>query len=52
MNPATLTGASVTLLPAGGNPVNATVTYNSTTRRVIIDPAVDLQPGQQYTAQV
>ena len=52
MNPASITGASVTLRPQGGSPVAATVTYNAATRRVTIDPAADLATDTNYTAQV
>ncbi len=52
MNPATLTAASVTLRPDGGSPVDATLTYDPNTDRIVIDPAADLAPGQDYTAQI
>ncbi len=52
MDPATLTGASVTLRPNGGSPVAATVSYDGSTRRVIINPTNDLTPAQAYTAQI
>lgn len=52
MNAATLNGTSVTLRPAGGSPVDATVSYNATTRRVTINPDADLDPSTAYTAQI
>ena len=52
MDSATLTAATVTLRPDGGSPVDATLTYDPNADRIVIDPAADLAPAQDYTAQI
>lgn len=53
MNAATLTPATVQLLPQGSaTPLPATVTYDATTRVVTLDPADSLTAGAAYTARV
>ncbi len=50
--PATVSTATVTLAPAGGAPVAATVSLSDRNRTVTIDPAADLAPATTYTATV
>ncbi len=52
MDPATLTTATATIRPDGGSPLAATVTYDPNTDGLTIDPAADLSPAQDYTAQI
>ena len=53
MNAATLTTATVTLVPQGSStPVPAAVTYDATSRTVTLDPTAALVAGTLYTATV
>ena len=52
MNATSITSATATVRPAGGNPVAATVTYDAANNRVTIDPTANLSPGVVYTGQI
>lgn len=53
MDPATLTTSTVALLEMGtATPVAATVSYDGTSRAVILDPSVNLAKRTKYTATV
>jgi glucose/arabinose dehydrogenase len=52
MAPATLTTATMTLMPNGGSAVAATVTYDQATRRATLDPTTNLAFSTVYTATV
>jgi hypothetical protein len=52
MDAATVDGDTFVLRDAAGVPVSATVTYNSATSTVTLDPAVTLTTGATYTATV
>jgi hypothetical protein len=53
MDPATLTTGTANVRATGtGTVVAATVTYDSATNRVTIDPTADLAAGTAYTAQI
>ena len=48
MNASTINASSVTIRPQGDPVLQAAVTYDSTARRVTIDPAADLEPSTIY----
>ena len=52
MNPATLTTGTVTLIPQGGSAVAASVTYDTSTRTVTLNPTANLAANTTYTATV
>lgn len=53
MNPKTLTTATVKLLRSGSTtPVAAVVSYNATTRQVVLNPNANLARGAKYTATI
>jgi hypothetical protein len=52
LDPTTVTTQTVTLTPAGGTPVAATVNYDNVAHRVTLTPYSGLTPGVEYTAAV
>jgi|GEM_PF-590307 len=52
MDAATLTSTTVNLKPTGGSAVTATLSYNSGTRVLTLDPTAALSPTTQYTATI
>jgi hypothetical protein len=49
LDASTVTSANVTLKPDGGSAVAATITYDSATRKITLDPLADLDDGGHYT---
>ena len=52
LDPATVTGANVTLTGPGSTAVAATVTYASATRRITLDPTATLAATTTYTVRL
>ena len=52
VDPASITSQSLTLTPAGGIPVAATVTYDAAARRATLTPLAGLEVGKLYTARL
>jgi len=52
MNPATISGASFTLTPAGGSSVAAAVTYDGPTSTARLTPSAPLAAATTYTARI
>jgi hypothetical protein len=57
MDSSTLSSSTFTLAPVDssgnvGQPITATVTYDSATKKATLDPSADLNPGTKYTATV
>ena len=53
MDPATLTGSTITLTPQGGEtPVAAQVSYDAAGKKVTLKPNADLDQDTVYTARV
>jgi len=53
MDPATISGATLTLVESGATgPVSATVAYDATNKKAILNPSADLKPGATYAATV
>ncbi len=52
LNAATVTSANLTLTPAGGSAVGATVSYDAATRTATLQPSAALAPATTYTLLV
>jgi N,N-dimethylformamidase beta subunit-like protein/uncharacterized protein DUF4082/Big-like domain-containing protein len=52
LDPTTVTAANVTLVPDGGAPVAATVSYDDAAHRITLTPLSALGVGRHYTATV
>jgi len=52
MNPATVNNSSFQLFDESGNPLAATVTYNSTERKATLTLSNNLQPNKHYKARL